>query len=793
MMDSILQDLRYAIRSFLKSPGFAAVAVLTLALGIGANTAIFSAVEAVLLRPLPYPYADRLVLLRGEALSTGEFREWQRQALSCDRFAAVSAGQERFMGGPVPQRVASLVVSEDFGLELGLRPELGRLLGPDDFGAGAGPVALVSDRFWRERLGAARDAVGRPLALGDRAYTLVGVLPPDVGPLPYLQADVWLPLSPAARSQGTQILGRLKRGVSLPAARAEAEMIAHRLSASSRVHGAAPSMQVESLRDSIVGRSRLTLLVLAGAVAFVLLIGCVNVANLLLARSAERRRELALRGALGAGRGRIVQQLFAESLLLAAAGAGLGLALAWWALRAALALLPYPIPRIAESGIDGPVLAFTLALSLAAAVGFGLAPALGASKADLGDALKEGARGFAGGRRQRRLRSALVVAEVALALVMLVGAGLLIRTFLILHPSDPGFDARNKLVVRVALPAGRVAEPSRFAEALEALVARVSAVPGVRAVAAVTDLPFTGNAWVPDVWIGGRQVAGRALATWVLGRGATPNYLSVMGMPLLSGRAFGAGDGATAPPVVVVNQTAARRLWPGADPVGQRLSLDLGGSPRVDAAVIGVVRDERTSGVETGSAPELYVPLSQFPSAHLDLVTQSDGPPLDVAAPVRYALRAAERDLLITSVTTMDRLLFDSVAYPRFNALLLGGLAALALGLAVVGLYGVVSYSISQRVHEMGIRTALGARASSILLLVLGEGARLVLIGAAVGVVGALGAARILRGLLVGVTPTDPLTFAAVVALMLLAALAACYVPARRATKVDPVVALRSE
>ena len=791
-MDALIQDLRYAARSLLKRPGFTAVAVLTLALGIGANTAIFSAVEAVLLRPLPYPDADQLVLLRGQALSTGTFREWQREASSYDRFAAVSTGQEQFTGGPVPQRISSLIVSEEIGPELGLRPELGRLFGPDDFRAGAGVVAVVSDRFWRENLGAARDAVGRPLALGDRVYTLVGVLPADVGPLPSLQAAVWLPLSPGARSQGTGIVARLKRGVALRAARAEAAMIAHRLSASSRVQGSEPSVQVESLRDSIAGPWRRTLLVLAGAVALVLLIGCVNVANLLLARSAERRREFALRSALGASRGRIVLQLFVESLLLAAAGAICGLALAWWALRAGLALLPYAVPRIGEAGIDGPALAFTLALSLVAAVGFGLAPALGSSKADLGEALKEGSRGLMAGRRQRRLRSALVVAEVALALVMLVGAGLLIRTYLILNPSDAGFDARNKLVVRVALPGGHVADPSRLADELDGLVTRVSAVPGVRAVAAVTDLPFTGNALVPDVWIGDRQVAGRALASWVLGRGATPNYLSVMGMSLVSGRAFGASDGAAAPRVVVVNQSMARHYWPGANPVGQRLGLAEGGE-RVDAAVIGMVNDERVSGEESGSVPELYVPLSQFPSAHADLVVQTDGSPLGVAAPVRFALRAAERDVLINDVTTMGRLLFDSVASPRFNALLLGALAALALTLAVVGLYGVVSYSMSQRVHEMGIRIALGARPGRILWLVMGEGARLVLLGAALGVAGALGLTRTLKGLLVGVPPTDPVTFAAMVALMLLAALVACFVPARRATKVDPVVALRYE
>jgi predicted permease len=792
-VDGLIQDLRYAIRTLTKSPGFTLVAVLTLALGIGANTAIFSAVEAVLLRPLRYPDADRLVFLRGEALSTGNFRAWQRQATSYERFAAVSVGREDFTGGAQPERVTSLIVSEDFAPLLGLRPRLGRGFGADDFRSGGETVAIVTDRFWREKLDAAPDAVGRPLMLDRRPFTLVGVMPADIGPLPYQDADVWLPLMPGARSQGTGVIARLKRTVSLAAARAEADVIAGRIAASSRARRAERPVHVESLKDSVVGQSRLTLLVLAGAVAFVLLIACVNVAELLLARSATRRRELALRSALGASRSRIVRQLFAESLLLAAAGAGLGLLLAQWALRVLLALLPYPIPRIEGAGVDGPVLAFTLLLSLVAAVGFGLAPAVGASKADLSDALKEGSRRATGGRRQRRLRGALVVAEVALASVMLVGAGLLIRTFLILHPSDPGFDARNKLVMRVVMPGQRNAEPApRLSEVLETLVDRASAVPGMRAVAAVTDLPFTGDSWLPDVWIGGRRVAGRALGTRVLGRAVTPDYMRVMGMPLVAGRAIRSGDDEGAPRVAVINQTMARRFWPGVDPRGRHLGIEQGGV-RVDVTVVGVVRDARVSGEAAGAEPELYVPFRQFPSARVSLVAQTGGPPLTAATAVRRALREGVDGLLIRDVTTMDRLLFDSVAYPRFHALLLGILAGLALALAVVGLYGVVAYSTSQRVHEIGIRMALGARTSSILGLVVGEAAQLVLAGTAVGALGALAVTRVLRRLLFGVAPADPVTFGAVVALMVVVALVACYVPARRAMKVDPVVALKSE
>jgi putative ABC transport system permease protein len=788
-LETLWQDIRYGLRAMRKSPGFTAIAVITLALGIGANTAIFSVVDAVLLRSLPYKDPDRILYLYGDALDTGNFADWKQQSKSYELFAAASIHDVDLTGVGEAQLVGAADVSVDYFPLWGVRPALGRGFVSTDFQPGNAHVAVVSDHLWKSLFSTDAGGVGRSLVLDHSAYTVVGVMPPDAGPFPYRGTDVWLPLLPA-RAKYTSALGRLKPGVSLVNAQAEAATIAAHLADGPDRGARRPLIQVWRLQDQLVDDSRLTLLLLAGAVGFVLLIACANVSNLLLARLAARRREIAVRIALGAGRGRIVRQLFMEGLLLSGMGAALGLLLAHWATHLLVFSIPVYVPRIEQSRIDDVVLAFTLLLSVIAALLFGLAPALATSAPDLNNALKQGARTQTGGPGHQRLRGTLVVIELALAMVTLTGTGLVLKEYLVLRPSRPGFDPRNKLTMTLGLPNSLAGQHINF---LREATERIGILPGVSGVAAVSDLPLTGMSFVPNISIAGHVVAGIGQGVRVHYRVCTTNFFDVMAMPIVSGRDFSANDDERAPKVAVVNETTARSLWRDENPIGQRLSVDWGDQP-TEFTVVGVVRDSRIFWSTISARPELYVPFWQDPAiGRMSFVVHTWNDPASAIPAVRDTLHSLNRDIVISDARTMNQLLDDSVASPRFNARLFGILGGLAAVLAMMGIYGVMTYAVSQRTHEMGVRIALGAEPRNILRMVLSQGLRLSLIGLGLGLAASFGLTRLMSGFLFGVRPLDPETFVVVTASLLAVAAVACWIPARRATRVDPMIALRYE
>jgi len=790
-MDELLQNIRFGLRMLGKNPGFTATVILTLAVGIGANAAIFSVLNAVLLRPLPFDQPDRIVFLYGNSLTTGNVADWKEQAKSYEQFSAASLESVSLTGVADPEKLRAMLVSPDFFPLLGVRPVLGRSFLAEEFRLGDVHVAIVSQRIWREWLGSDPDAIGRTLVFDRMRYTIVGVLPPRPGPFPNDDIDVLLPLHPG-RPQNTSAVARLKPGVSLRAAREEAQSIAPRLATDSARKRGEPLIQVELYKDRIVGDSRLTLLVLAGAVGFILLIACANVANLLLERVAGRSREVAVRAALGASRGRLVRQFFAESLLLSLLGAGLGLLVANWGFRSLLLLVPYRIPRLEDSRLDGSVLLFSLGLAFATAFLCGLAPALAASKLDLHQALKENTRSASGSRGRRRLHASLVVAEVALAMVMLVGAGLLLKAFFQLRPSAPGFETANRLTMRIGIPAARFALPAQQAIFFREVIDRMGTIPGVRGVAAVSDLPLSGTAMVPDISVNGQVVAGIGRSAIVHYRACTPNYLDVMGVPMIMGRGFTAADDAHAPGVAIINQTMARRFWAAQSAIGQRLTVEWPDRP-MDFVIVGVVRDARIFWNISSAEPELYVPYWQDPMARMSLVVHTSGAPVRGIAVDRDAVKAVDRDAIVSDVQTLDELVSHSFLSPRFHATFLGILAGLALTLAVVGIYAVVSYSVSQRTHEIGIRMAVGAQSRNILRVVVSQAMTPVVFGIGLGIGGAVFLTRILTSLLFAVSPLDLPVYAVGAAVLIAAALLACLVPALRAARVDPIAALRCE
>jgi putative ABC transport system permease protein len=791
LLDDLIRDLQYGLRQLRRSPGFSVVAVLTLALGIGANAAIFSVIQAVLLRPLPFPEPDRLMILYGFTLDTSNFEEWRKQARSYGQFAALSPGAATLNGVEEPERLRTGEVSADFFPLLGIQPALGRFFISEDYRGGR-PAVVASDRFWRRKLGALESALGSTLILDQKGYILIGVAPPQVGPLPYPDIELWLPLVPG-RAHLTTALARLKSGVAVESAQAEAQTVAARFAEDGRTRLGRSLIRAMPLKDFLVGDTRMMLLVLAGAVGFVLLIACSNVANLLLIRTSVRAREIAMRTALGAGRGRLVRQLLTESLLLALAGSALGLLVGRWSRDLLVHLLPYRIPRIDEAVIDGGVLVFTLALAVAASLGLGLTPALQAVRCGMQEMLKEGARGVMGGRGARRVRSVLVVVQVSVALMLLIGAGLLTKTFLLLRPTHPGFEPANRLTLSMRLPSARYPNASDKARFADEAINRLSSVPGVQDAAVVSNLPLSGLVWVPDVQIDGRIVAGYGRDLVVHCRVVSQGFFRVMGIPLVSGRGFGPLDEDPARSgVAVVNEILARRLWPDSNPLGRRLSLPSEEGGR-DLTVVGVARGTRIFVNSTAPRAELYLPFANAASSASSLVVHTSDDPRRAIAVVKDVLRTVEPDLVISSVQTMEDLLDTSIAEQRFHAVLLGALAGLAFVLALVGIYCVIAYSIRLRTQEMGVRLALGATPSDLLFLVIRQGFWLAFAGIVSGGAGALALTRYLQSMLYEVRPTDPATFVAVTAAWLAIALAACYLPARRAARTDPIQALRYE
>ena len=820
-MATLLHDLRYAIRMLAKSPGFAAVAILTLALGIGANTAIFSVVNGVLLNPLPYPHPDQVVIVSDTSstlpetwISYPDFLDWVRNDHSFSSLAAYqSLVSFNLLGQGEPERVSVTEVSSTFFPTLGVTPVLGRNLSPAEDQLNGPPAALLSGGFWKTKFGGSPDILGKAIDLDGTDYTVVGVLPENFyfccENISYRISDVFVPIgadkNPWMRDRkfhpGIYAIGRLKPDVTLAQARADMDGMAHSLAAAYPDTDKDQGIRVTPLKQVMVRDIRPFLLVLLAAVGFVLLIGCVNVANLLLARATGRHREFAIRAALGASQGRIVRQLLTESVLLAMVGGVLGLLLASWGTRAALAVLPSALPRANDLGIDSRVLLFTLAISLVAGILFGLAPALKTSHPGLHETLKEGGRGASGARY--RTQGVFIVMEMALTFVLLVGAGLTIRTLVGLSSVNPGFDPHKVLSFNVGLPPSVAsADATQIRSSFRQLTDKIAAVPGVQSVSLMDAALPMGDRYDLNFWIDGQPKpatdSNKPLTLWYL---VGPDYLKVMKIPLLRGRFLTAQDDTNSRGVCVIDEEFARKYFGSQDPIGKRLNFDL---VYKQLEIVGVVGHVKQFGLDENARSLVRVQLYASPLQLPDNLTQAwvpltsyvvrtQGSPSAFALSIREAVRGFDSKAVMFHTETMDSVVARSLASRRFAMILLAVFAALALILASIGTYGVISYVAGQRRHEIGIRIALGAQRTDVLKMVLGEGMRLAVVGVAFGLVAAAGLTQLMTKILYGVSATDPLTFAAVAVALTLVALAACYLPARRAMRVDPIVALRYE
>jgi putative ABC transport system permease protein len=815
-IETLIQDLRYGVRTLMKSPGFTFVAVLTLALGIGATTAIFSVVNGVLLRPLPYYESEQLVMVWADRpilqaqivledfpVAVADFIDWRNQNQVFEQMAAMYPRRMNLTGGGEPESVFGLRASANLFPLLGARFVVGRAFLPEEDRAGADRV-VISHRLWQQRYAADPNIIGQKIILDNYAYTVIGVTASDFqfprrGEIPVYygvtgKVDLYLPIAFSPEQMNNRqvnplmVIARLKPGTTVQQASAEMNTIARRLTEKYPVTNIDKGVRLALLQQQAVGKARIALLLLLGAVGFVLLIACANVANLLLARAAGRQKEMAIRAALGANRWRIVRQLLSESLLLAISGAAAGLLLAWWGVELLLSIAPDNLPRAYDIRLDTRVAGFTLLIALLTGIVFGLLPALQASKIDLGEMLKEGGRDAAGLRR-RHLRGSLVVSEVALAFVLLIGAGLLIRSFARLTEVDPGLDPRGVLTMDIALPFAKYRD-GRSIAFFQQTLERVRALPGVVAAAAVSPLPLSGGHTSGGFAIEGRQSP--TDRTFNAGfRFITPNFFKTFRIPLIKGRLLTESDGAKTPPVVVVNESLTRIYFPNEDPLGKRIT------PNGDVArvIVGVVGDVKHSALDKQANPAIYRAIAQvqFPVPFWTLAVRTSGDPMQMLAAVREQVWAGDKDLPIFNIETMEGLMAKSVAPRRFNLLLLGLFALVGLSLAGVGLYGVMNYTVTQRTREIGVRMALGANRGDVLRLVIGEGMKLALIGVLLGLGGALALTRLLKTLLFGVGATDPLTFIVIAAVLIIVALLACWIPARRAASMDPLVSLRVE
>jgi putative ABC transport system permease protein len=791
-MDTLLQDLRYGTRSLLRSRAFTLLAVLTLALGIGANTAIFSLVNGVLLQPLPYPEADRLFIT---PVSLPDFSDVREAARSFEDMAVW--GTNRYSlgsDGAAPEPALGAVVSSRFFPMLG-SAALGRTFGDDDQRQ---KVAVIGHGLWQRRFGGDRAVLGRAIRLAGEPYTVIGVMPPAFQ-FPSGQFEVWVPLEAALTATPAQVtsrslrifraLGRLRGDVTLGQAQAELDAIAQRLAALYPATNAGGRFELQSVYDRLVGPVRPALLVLLGIVTLVLLIACANVANLLLVRARAREREIAIRAALGAGRGRVVRQLLTESVLLALAGGALGVLLARWAIDA-LPALSADIPRLAAVRVDPFVLAFTAAVSATTGILFGLAPAWQVARASTAEGLREGGRGSAGGPRARRLRAALATSEVALALVVLVGAGLLVKSLVRLLTVETGFVADHLLTAHVPFVGG-ARTPAQRAALSAGVMEALGRIPGVQAAGGATGLPPVTPQRATNFVAEGPEATPEPQRAFFVA--ATPGYFRALGAPVLDGRAFDERDVDGAPEVVVINRSLARRLFGGASPIGRRLRLVNGEYPEGWRTIVGVVGDIRYAGLDDAGEACIYTPFAQTPFFWNYLMVRTTGPPLSVAGAVRAAVASVDPTLEVADLKAMEDVMGESVSAPRFNVVLASAFAALALLLSAVGIYGVISYAAGQRTREIGVRMALGATRGDVLRLVAGEGLRLAAAGVAIGLVGAAASSRMWQRLLFEVAPHDPATYALCGALLLALALLACAVPAWRASRLAPMAALRSE
>ena len=804
-MRDLMQDFRYAARLLRRSPGFTLVAVAALALGIGANTAIFTVVDTLLLRPLPYASPDRLAVVwehnvprdrKNNVVSPGNFIHWRELNQSFSELAAVSMTFRTTLtgAGEATELPMQLVSGTLFGL-LGVRPALGRDFTPQEDAPGAA-VVTISDRLWRQRFGADPGIINRTIVLNDRPNVVAGVMPPGFSILDK-NVDVWTTIgfAPAARTPRGRwlcVVGRVKEGVTMAQAQDDMRRVHAELTKRFPEINTGWTANVVPLRQQLTGDVRPALWVMLGAVGFVLLIACANVGNLVLARATARQRELAVRAALGAGRGRLVRQMLAESVLLSLLGAAAGLVLAWWALFALRTTVAtrLPIARLEQVGIDGTVLLFTLAAALVSAILFGIAPALTSAGPRLTDTLKDGGRSGSSGRGAR-VRGAFVVVEIALALVLLVGAGLLLRSFVTLLRVDPGFDPAQTMTVKVSIPTLKYPDAVRQQAFFNQLYERLDALPGVIATGGTSFLPMNGLGAATGFEIVGRPKppAGQEPVTDV--RVIGHHYFKAMGIPVLRGRSFDARDAGTKIRRVIVSQALANKHFPGEDPIGKSIIVAWN-DPGPDE-IVGVVGDVRQQDLETEPRATIYWPPGRFTYPFATVAIRTAGDPRAVVPAAVAALREIDPNVAAADVKTMEEVIDSSVAQRRLTMLLLAGFAGLALALAAVGIYGVIGYSVSQRTQEIGIRMALGAQRSAVMRLVVGQAMALAAAGLVAGGIGAWLLTRLMQKLLFGVTPSDPLTFGAVSLLLALVAAVAASIPGLRATRVDPVVALRSE
>ncbi len=803
-MQSLFQDLRYGARMLLKKPGFTVVAVITIALGIGANTAIFSVVNAVLLRPLPFEDPARLVMVwenhqgRGgperEWLSPADFEDWRAQNGVFTNLAAMNNWGPTLTGSAEPEPLVGASVSHDMFALLRREPSIGRSFLAEEDQRGAPNVVVLSNELWQRRFGSDRGIIGKAISLDGANVTVVGVMPAGFKFPVIPNTELWRPLRPTINpscQRGCLVLraiARLKPGVSFERASADLSTIAQRLEGEYPESNSKVGALLVPLQEQLVGNMRRPLMVLLGAVGFVLLIACANIANLMLARGKTREREIAIRAALGASRARVVRQLLSESGLLVLVGGTLGLLLAFWLLRLFTGLGPAGAPRFDEVGIDGRVILFTLGTAILTGLIFGLLPALNVSRPDLNNSLKEG-KGSVDGARGGRLRGALVIAEMALALMLLIGGGLLMKSFLLLQSVDPGFNPDRVLTLNLFLNRTQYPESPQLRNFYAQVLDRLKTTPGAQSVAAISTLPLSGNNTDTSFLIEGQPPPppNQAPVAWF--SSVSPDYFRTMELRMVKGRVFTDRDDENAPLVVVISETMARRYWPNQEPLGKRI----GRGPDRWREIVGVVKDVKHFGLDSDTPPSMYFPLRQVPARGMTLLVRTAGPPSSITPALRTGIWSIDRNLAIAQVSTMNELVASSITQQRFILVLLGCFAVLALVLAAVGIYGVMSYAVTQRTHEIGIRMALGARSTNVLGLVLKGGMMLAVIGAAIGVAGAFALTRLMSTLLFGVTPTDTATFIGLPVGLLAVALLACYLPARRATKVDPLTALRYE
>jgi putative ABC transport system permease protein len=798
-MDTLIKDIRYGLRSLFKRPAFTLVAILTLSLGIGVNSAIFSVVNAVLLRPLPYEDPDRLVSIRSNQ-SAPDLTDVIAQTKTFSKLGGQVVQPLDYTAGREPVQVQVGLVTGGFFDTLGVQAARGRTITYDDDKLGGPYVAVLSHELWMTQFGGDEEILGKTIPLSGNVYTVIGVMPASFSS-PMVNAEAWAPVhvtsAVAAKFRSVHFLrtyGRLAPGVDLQQAAAEMQLIDKNLAQQYPADNKNRNTVLIPLHERVVGQSRRALFVLFAAVSLVLLIACANFANLLLARAAEREREFVIKAALGAGRWRLVRQLLTESLLVSLAGGVIAVLLAFWGTTLLVALKPDNLPRLGEIGVDARVLVFTLALSLVTGVLFGLLPAWTASRSGVNEALKEGGRGATAGLARQRLRNTFVVVELAIALILLVGAGLLIKTFWKLRSVEPGFKTDHLLTMRVELPEARYKEVDSQTRFRSQALAGINSLPGVQA-AMVSELPLSGDSLDHDFVIEGRPEIPVGDEPSLETRSVMGDYFRAMGIPLRSGRDFGPQDFAEKAPLVgIANEAMVRQYFPNEDPLNKRIRWAR--NPEVQwITIVGVVGDVKHFGLDLPDLPALYSPYSQAPpwKRWMAIAARTQGDPTFMARAVKQQIWKVDSQLPITKVQTMSEVTAGSFAARSFNMFLLALFAGLALVLAAVGIYGVMSYAVTQRTQEIGIRMALGARATDVLGLIIKNGLTLTLIGLVIGIGGAIALTRLLATLLFGVTPTDTLTFVTVSLVLVIVALAACYLPARRATKVDPLVALRYE